>query len=284
MPTSDEGVRTLSSTGPPAQSSGPPRVTREVVRAAGAELALFRLGAASQGAPVLVWGHGWGHSHRNMLGLAEAMRQTAPSVLLDLPGFGDSPPPPMAWGTADYADAVAEWLGSLPPGRRIWIGHSFGCRVGLQLAARHPESVDGLFLIAAAGLQPRRPPWKRLRLGARRLAFRLARALTPEGPARERLRARFGSADYRQAGPLRPILVKAVSEDLSEAAGAVRCPVVLVYGDRDRDTPPEIGERLHRLIPCSRLIVLRGFDHWSVLTEGRHQVVQRLSEFMEQEK
>ena len=281
---SDEGVRTLSSTGPPAQSFGPPRVTAKTVRVAGAELALFWIGAASGERALLVWAHGWGHSHRNMLELAEAMRPVAPSVLLDLPGFGDSPPPPAPWGTADYADAIAEFLGMLPPGRRIWVGHSFGCRVGLQLAARHPELVDGLFLIAAAGLQPRRPPWKRLRIGARRLAFRLVRAMTPEGPARERLRARFGSADYRQAGPLRPILVKVVSEDLSETARAVRCPTLLLYGDGDRETAPEIGERFNRLIPRSRLVVLRGFDHWSVLTEGRHQVVQRLSEFMEQEK
>jgi pimeloyl-ACP methyl ester carboxylesterase len=57
---------------------------------------------------------------------------------------------------------------------------------------------------------------------------------------------------------------------------------VLVYGDRDTETPPEIGERLNRLMPQSRLILLRGFDHWSVLTDGRHQIVQRLSEFVEQ--
>ena len=81
---------------------------------------------------------------------------------------------------------------------------------------------------------------------------------------------------------MRPILVKAVGEDLSEVARAVRCPAVLLYGDRDSETPPEIGARLNRLMPQSRLIVLRGFDHWSVLTDGRHQIVQRLSEFVEQ--
>ena len=177
---------------------------------------------------------------------------------------------------------MAEWLGGLPPARRIWIAHSFGCRVGLQLAARHPETLAGLFLIAAAGLPPRRSPWARARVAARRWAFRLARQFTREGPARDRLRARFGSADYRAAGALRPILVKAVSEDLTAAARAVRCPAVLVVGDRDRETPPELAMRLNRLMPQSRLVVLRGFDHWSILTDGRHQIIQLLSEFMEQ--
>jgi pimeloyl-ACP methyl ester carboxylesterase len=217
-----------------------------------------------------------------MLPLARAAGRFADSVLLDLPGFGASPAPPDAWGTADYADAIAEWLAGLPAGRRVWVAHSFGCRVGLQLAARHPEVVDGLFLIAAAGLPPRRSLAARVRIAARRLAFRLARRLTPEGPARDRLRARFGSADYRQAGALRSILVKAVNEDLSEVARAVGCPAVLVYGDRDSETTPELGARLHAMMPQSRLVVLRGFDHWTVLTDGRHQIAQRLGEFLEQ--
>ena len=111
----------------------------------GAEVALFRLeGDSPAGAVELIWAHGWGHTHQNMLPLAQAMRRSARSILIDFPGFGASPLPPGPWGTADYADAMAEWLGGLPPARRIWIGHSFGCRVGLQLAARHPEILAGL--------------------------------------------------------------------------------------------------------------------------------------------
>src|SRR5438045_2682906 len=111
---------------------------------------------------------------RPLLPLAESLRRAAPSVLVDFPGFGESPVPPGAWGTEDYADAMAEWLARLPAGRRVWIGHSFGSRVGLQLAARHPESVQGLFLIAAAGLPPQRSPAARIRFAARRWAFRIA--------------------------------------------------------------------------------------------------------------
>ena len=255
----------------------------EAVRVHGTELALFHLeGDSASGAMELIWAHGWGQTHEALLPLAQAMRRSARSILVDLPGFGASPAPPGPWSTADYADAMAEWLGALPPARRIWIAHSFGCRVGLQLAARHPETLAGLCLIAAAGLPPQRSPWARARVTARRWAFRLARAFTSEGPARDRLRRRFGSADYRAAGPLRPILVKAVSEDLTASARAVRIPTVLLYGDRDSETPPEMGMRLNGLMPQSRLYVLRGFDHWSLLTDGRHLIIQRLSELMEQ--
>lgn len=254
---------------------------RATVRVRGVEMAIFDLGGDSPG-PLLIWAHGWGHTHQNLLPLARSTRRLGRSMLLDFPGFGTSPLPPEAWSTADYADAVSEWLAGMPARPRVWIAHSFGARVGLQLAARHPELVDGLFLIAAAGLPKQRSVAERARLAARRLAFRLARQVTLEGPARERLRVRFGSADYQRAGPLRPILVKAVNENLTEVARAVRCPAVLVYGDHDRETPPELGARFNALIPQSRLLVLRGFDHWNVLTDGRHQISQRLTEFLDQ--
>jgi pimeloyl-ACP methyl ester carboxylesterase len=257
---------------------------QRTVRVRGADIALYeRHGDSARAAPQLFWAHGWGQSHRDLLPLADAVQRHGGTLLFDLPGFGASPPPPAAWSTADYADAVAEILAAASTRPRAWIGHSFGCRVGLQLAARHPDLVDALFLIAAPGLPPRRMLRRRLQLAAQRWAFRIARASTPEGPARDRLRDRFGSADYRAAGPqMRPVLVKAVNEDLSAAAGAVRCPVFLVYGDKDSETPPDIGERLKRLMPQSRLVVLRGFGHLDIATDGRHQLAQLLGDFLEQ--
>ena len=255
---------------------------RHDITAAGAAFAAYRLAnGAPRDAAELVWAHGWGHSHQSLAPLAAALRPRADSWLLDLPGFGTSPLPPGDWGTEDYADAMAAWLAKLPPTPRVWIGHSFGCRVGVQLAARHPAAVRALFLIAAAGLPPHRSPLTRLKRLPRRLAFRALRAMTPEGPARDRLRERFGSSDYRNAGAMRPVLVKAVNEDLSEAARRIRVPVVLVHGDQDSESPPEIARRFHALIPDSRLHLLRGFDHLSIISDGRHQVAHLIGELLE---
>jgi pimeloyl-ACP methyl ester carboxylesterase len=255
---------------------------RQDINAAGTRFAAFQLaGSAPSGAPELVWAHGWAHSHLSLVPLAEAMRGRADSLLVDLPGFGASPLPPRPWGTEDYADAMAEWLGELPARRRVWVGHSFGSRVGLRLAAQHPEAVAALFLIAAAGLPPNRSLATRLKRLPHRLAFRALRAMTPEGPARDRLRERYGSSDYRSAGAMRPVLVKAVNEDQTDIARRIRIPVVLVHGEADSESPPEIAERLRALIPGSRLHLLRGFDHLSILGDGRHQVVHLLGELLE---
>ncbi|MEC7397991.1 MAG: alpha/beta hydrolase, partial [Pseudomonadota bacterium] len=92
----------------------------------------------------IIWAHGWGQDHRAFEQLAESWATGAFNILIDFPGFGASPRPRVDWGTAEYADACAVLLKQFPRCERIWVGHSFGCRVGIQLAARHGNLIDGL--------------------------------------------------------------------------------------------------------------------------------------------
>ena len=212
--------------------------------------------------------------------MVETLRKIGTHLLLDLPGFGESPPPPEDWGTQEYADAVASWLKDQNFPRVIWVGHSFGCRVGIRLAAKYPERVKALCLIAAAGLKRQRPPLKRLYFFLRIKLFKALKAFLPQGEAREKILAKFGSTDYKKAGPMRTIFIRTVNEDLTEAARAVRCPVRLVFGANDTETPPEFGTRYQSLMLDAELLILDGLDHYSVLTSGRHQAVKVLSDLV----
>lgn len=231
---------------------------------------------------VFLWAHGWGQSHKAFEPLASSFFAMGRHILIDFPGFGDSPLPPEIWGTADYADAMADFLRQHTDRPVIWIGHSFGCRVGIQLAARHPDLVKGMFLIAAAGLKRKRSFLAALSLKLRIVIYKALKLLIPLGLPKEKLLARFGSRDYAKADPkLRQILVKTVNEDLSEQAKAVTCPVMLVYGSQDTETPPEIGERLQKLIAGAELLLLDGQDHYTVLGDGRYPVAAALKKFIE---
>lgn len=230
--------------------------------------------------PTIIWGHGWGQSHAAFLPLAESLKGAGRHILVDFPGFGSSPRPETDWDVQDYADATAAFIKAQGLKNIIWVGHSFGGRVGIRLAACYPELVGGLFLIAAAGLKRKRPFWQRLYFAARIRVFKLLKAL---GFNQDKLRARFGSRDYNTAGAMRGILVKTISEDLTELAQKVRCPVMLVYGEHDGETPPEFGHRYAGLIPGARVVVLEGQDHYSVLGNGRHQVAAMLAEFIQKQ-
>jgi len=225
-----------------------------------------------------VWAHGWGQNRQAMRPLSEALLTLGIHDFIDFPGFGDSPKPDAAWDTAAYADIANQWLQQNSSGKPVvWIGHSFGCRVGLQLASRHPGALDRMMLIAAAGLPRQRTAMERAKLKSRVYSYKALKRLAPlAGISQAQLRDRFGSADYKAAGAMRDILINVVNEDLSDVATRINCPVHIVYGNRDTETPPDIGERLHNLIPNSQLDVLDGLDHYTVLGEGRHQVAKRL--------
>ncbi|HOO82379.1 MAG TPA: alpha/beta hydrolase [Alphaproteobacteria bacterium] len=235
-----------------------------------------------KGGPPVFWGHGWGQNLHALRPLADTLSNMGQHWVVDFPGFGKSPLPGEVWGTEEYANAMAALIRAQTDGPVIWAGHSFGCRVGLQLAARHPDLIAGLVLIAGAGLPRKRPLWHKLYYGARVKLFKLLKKLIPLGLSQDWLYEKFGSADYKSAGPLRQIFVKVVNEDLSDVAAQVKCPTLLIYGSKDTETPPEIGQRLSRIIPGAKLILMDGFDHYSILTGARHQVVRHIHNFMKE--
>lgn len=239
----------------------------------------------SQDAFPVVFGHGWGRSHADFVPVAELIAPRARAILLDFPGFGDSPRPEQTWDTADYAKAVRTHLADhLQVDRFVWVGHSFGGRVGLRLAAMPKSPVAHLFVIAGAGIKRRRALPDRIKAQLRSWAFQRKKAQTTSEAALIELERRYGSVDYlksRELG-LRDIFVKTVQEDQSNQVGAITCATTLIYGGRDTETPPAIGRRLHELIGPSTYVECPEFNHLSILTRGRHLIATMLLEQLEE--
>jgi pimeloyl-ACP methyl ester carboxylesterase len=236
--------------------------------------------------PHVIWAHGWGQDHRAFQALAQSLERVAHHTLIDFPGFGQSPLPPEnghagIWDTRDYADALAEWLATLPRGRRVWVGHSFGGRVGLRLATNHPQAVDALVLVGSHGLKPIRSMATRLKIFWRVRLFKALKLLEKLGIDVSARKAKFGSADYRSAGAMRPIFVKVIAEDQSEAIKAIRLPVRILCGALDDQAPPEMSERIASLIPGATVSILPGLDHYTILTDGGPQVAHTVSKLLE---
>lgn len=225
-----------------------------------------------------MWAHGWGQDHASMKKLAEALSPMGRHILYDLPGFGGSDKPETDWSTQDYSDALVKDLRQKGVQRCIWIGHSFGGRIGIQAAARYPQMVKHLVLIAGAGLQKKRTPPQALWLKLRVSTYKILRLLIRTEQGRQWLRQKFGSSDYKNAGEMRGIFLNVIREDLSPLAKQVICPATLIYGDQDTETPAEFGVRYKNLMQDAALFVLEGEDHYSVLGEARHQVLNILSQ------
>ena len=205
--------------------------------------------------------HGWGRSSADFAATLDGLD----AVALDLPGFGATPPPPEAWGAAGYAAAVAGALADLDT-PVVVVGHSFGGRVAVHLAASHPHAIAGLVLTGAPlvrrpGAVARKPA----------LTYRLGRALHRRGLLPESrmdaLRRRYGSRDYLAAtGVMRGVHVKVVNETYEEQLAAVACPVELVWGDDDAEVPLPVAEAAQGLLRNAQLTVVPGAGHLTPLT------------------
>ena len=79
--------------------------------------------------------------------VAAGLGSTRRVVCPDLRGFGDSPVPGEAYADADD---VAHLLDTLGVASATVVGASFGGRVALELATRHPSRVDSLVLLCPA--------------------------------------------------------------------------------------------------------------------------------------
>jgi pimeloyl-ACP methyl ester carboxylesterase len=103
-------------------------------------------------APAVVLLHGFGSSLHTWDAWAKGLATTHRVVRIDLPGSGLSPPDP----AHDYRDErsldmLIALMDSLGLQRTSLVGHSMGGRIAWTLAAKFPERVDKLVLVAPDG-------------------------------------------------------------------------------------------------------------------------------------
>lgn len=223
--------------------------------------------------------HGWARSHDDFTAALRApLEGDDPSdggrgvLAPDLPGFGATPEPDEAWGSQDYAEALVALYSpdsaSAGPMLRpsvVVVGHSFGGRVALHLAASHPELVSALVLTGVPmpiGATPaKRPP----------AGYRLVRGLHRLGVVgsdrMERARLRYGSPDYLAAqGVMRGVLVRVLAERYDEQLARLRCPVELVWADDDTAAPLEMAIGVAERLPGAVLTRCGPVGHLTPVT------------------
>ncbi|HZT68038.1 MAG TPA: alpha/beta hydrolase [Acidimicrobiales bacterium] len=205
--------------------------------------------------------HGWRRTHDDF---EKVLGQPGlDAVAVDLPGFGATPPPPEAWGSAEYAAALDGLLDQLA-NRVVVVGHSFGGRVAVHLAARRPDRVAALVLTGVPLFRvgpARRPatPYRLVRWAHRRGLIGDSRM--------ETYRQRYGSEDYRMAtGVMRQVHVRVVNETYDAQLARIACPVELVWGDDDTAAPLEVARQAAAALPDARLTVCPGAGHLTPLT------------------
>ena len=203
---------------------------------------------AGTGSP-LVLVHGLAGSWRWWRPVLPALAAEHTVHLLDLPGFGRHP-----WLRAFQLDRALDWLAAWARTAELGptdiVGHSLGAVLCTRLAARHPETVRRLVLVAPAGVSGRT---------ATGSALPLTLEVLRSSPRLVALLVR----DSIRSGPftIGTGALAVVKADLRLDLPRVEAPTLILMGRRDRLTPARHGEELARLLANARVVVLDEAGH-----------------------
>ena len=225
--------------------------------------------------------HGWRNDLHSFDAVARGLAASCRIIRLDFPGFGGTEFPQKTWALDDYVRFVADFIKKLDISVDVLCGHSLGGRIivkGLGSGELHSKKA---ILIASAGIAKKKT-WRNRMLKVVAKVGKVVTSVPPfsfwQNALRRKLYAYAGS-DYNNAGTLKDTFVKLVGEDLSASAQKITVPVLLVWGDRDMETPLSDGVRLSRLIPGSVLKVLPDAGH-HVHQEKPEEVARAIKAFV----
>ncbi|GAA2923044.1 alpha/beta hydrolase [Streptomyces erythrogriseus] len=268
------------------------------VRVPGVTLTVRSRPPVREGRPPAFYVHGLGGSSLNWSPLMALLEDAVDSEAVDLPGFGDSPPPDDGdYSITAHARAVIRCLEASDRGPVHLFGNSLGGAVATRVAAVRPDLVRTLTLVSPAlpelRVQRSAVPTGLLAVpGVAPLFTRLTREWTaeqrvrgvmnlcygdpsrvaPEGfrravqemERRQRL-PYFWDAMARSARGLVSSYMLGGQHGLWRQAERVLAPTLLVYGGRDQLVGFRMAQRAARHFRGSRLVTLPDAGHVAMM-------------------
>ncbi len=279
----------------------PPWPGQTVILASG-EVFLRRTPTTAPDTEPALYVHGLGGAATNWTDLAALLAGRVSGQAVDLPGFGQSPPPPRRdYSIRARVRTVVELIerGGAPV---HLLGNSLGGLVSLIVAATRPELLRTLTLISPAvpgrRLPARSDPTLPLLLvpGLHRIAERRLMRMSPQERAQQVIELCFADPSRIPAqrlaeateevarrqelpwvhdaltGSLRGLVayyLRAGPQGPWRLARSIDVPTLVIWGTEDRLVSVSLAPRLAKAITGSRLLVLPGIGHTAQLEDPR---------------
>lgn len=225
-------------------------------------------------------------------------RNGAPSIAIDMPGWGRSDRPDPSrfdYSMSGLSAFLERCLDELGIAERKLVVHDWGS-LALIGAQRRPQLIERLVALNAVPLLPQyrwhwvAQIWRRRPLGeiANATTTRASMALTMRQARGDRsaMPAEFVDTIWRHwdKGTSRAVLslYRHADPDRLAAAGAnlgcIDCPALVLWGDRDPYLPARFGEAYADVLPNGRYEAIQGAGHWPWIDDPA--VVARVDEFL----
>ncbi|HMO18670.1 MAG TPA: alpha/beta hydrolase [Oligoflexia bacterium] len=242
------------------------------------------LGSKQHNVLPLIILHGWWNSSHTIRPLAEKLQTFTEIHLIDLPGHGNTPPPKEIWNMQNFAECIKEYLDKKDIKKAHFIGHSFGGKTIIKLAFLYPQLLDHIVLIGASGIRPK-PKLKRKIyfsfLALLRKFIRFKNTKLGQRIYQNWYIPRFASRDYLNSdGIMRQTFVKTLNEELKQELTDIMAPTLLIWGENDDESPPQVGKEMASLIKNSHLVLIPNQGHHPFLGGSGALVAGYIRDFL----
>ncbi|MBQ7373179.1 MAG: alpha/beta hydrolase [Clostridia bacterium] len=174
-------------------------------------------------------------------------------VAVDMTGFGKSKLMEYPYSLDDYANEIRELLDKLGEKKVDLLAHSFGARVAVRLL-KDEKRIDKIVFTGAAGLKPR----KSIKYFFKKASFFILKNFVK----REKLKFLY-SKDYQNLSPvMKKSFQKIISDNLNDEYSKIQNRTLLIFGKKDRQTPPYMAKLMKKLIKKSRLYFFANAGHF----------------------
>ena len=208
---------------------------------------------------------GWGNTRNTFSNIINLLKDKYKIYIIDYPFFGNSPLPDKELTIHDYSELIYNFIKYNKINNPIIIAHSFGGRIASIICNR--IKVSKLILIDVAGIK--RFDIKvfiktRIYKFLKKLTYLLPRLIKVK--VREILLLKFSSKDYLNVPSImKKTFQNIVKEDLRKYYKNINSETLIIWGDKDNDTPLKDGLYLNKVIKNSALIIYKNSDHFSYL-------------------
>jgi pimeloyl-ACP methyl ester carboxylesterase len=208
----------------------------------------------------LLFLHGWGADSTVFRPLIERYKKNYTVTAIDFPPFGMSGELTFDYTVQDYKELVLALLKSLNIDKTLLICHSFGGRVAAKLASES-DLIERAVFCASAGL----PKRKSILRAIKKIRYKLLKKLSRADSGRLR---KYFSRDYNNLPEnMKVTFVNIINEDLTDCIKKIKCPSLIIWGRKDRETPLYMAKRFNKYIRGSKLKIIGG-GHYCFLEDS----------------
>ncbi len=215
------------------------------------------------------------------------------AILVDAPGFGESPVPPKPYDLADVARSVVDILDREGVDRAVVVGLSMGGYVAFRLYDAFWDRVQGMVLAdtraemdSPEARAAREKAIARIREGDRagyleELLPRLVGETTRKTRPEVVVRVKDLAAEAPDEALILALEAMKNRPDSVPMLPTVEVPVLVLAGEEDTLTPPEVMEGMVQRMPRAERVVLPRVGHLSAV-EDPEAFRDALSRFLKQ--